>query len=309
MKKHICKYCGKEFETSQKLGGHVICCSKNPKYNEIVKNRVTTKHKNLNIKVYDIPCEICGTIFQIELSEKNYKLGNHKKTCCKKCAVALSIKNTDKAAKNKNISKTTKGRKMSDETYIKHYGNKSNCVETIVENDKVYKKRRKDIIRYCLECNSPIDFSVRSHQTKFCCDECKNKHWSRELSNKLKGKTGGYRVLSGNKKHKSGKYDGIYFDSSWELAFYVYCKEHNIDIKRCNVVRNYIYNDKEYKYYPDFIVNDKIIEIKGYITERTKCKIEYNPDVKVLYEADIKSCLDYCKEKYGEKFWESFYKS
>jgi glutathione synthase/RimK-type ligase-like ATP-grasp enzyme len=35
-KKHICKYCGKEFETAQKLGGHVSRCELNPKYKSTI---------------------------------------------------------------------------------------------------------------------------------------------------------------------------------------------------------------------------------------------------------------------------------
>jgi hypothetical protein len=33
-KKHICKYCGKEFESGIKLGGHVVGCKLNPKSKE-----------------------------------------------------------------------------------------------------------------------------------------------------------------------------------------------------------------------------------------------------------------------------------
>lgn len=308
-KKHVCKYCGKEFETSVQLGGHVVGCRYNPNFDNNIQRKLASKRKNMNIQIYEIPCAICGNIFTLELSEKNYTLGKYKKTCCKKCAVALSVKHTNTVAKNTKIINSTRGRKMSDSEYIKRYGNKQNCVETIIENNKKYHKRKdpKSEIRHCLECNSVIDFSIRSIATKFCCDECKHIHWRRELSNKLKGKTGGYRVLSGNKKHKSGYYDNIYFDSSWELAYYVYCKEHNIDIKRCDIVRTYIYDGKELKYHPDFIVNNEIVEIKGFITNKTQCKINCNPDVKVLFEKDIQHCLNYCKTKYGNNFWETLY--
>ena len=47
-----CKYCGKEFETKQKLGGHIIWCKENPnmnghsgfeKYNEDRKQSISSK--------------------------------------------------------------------------------------------------------------------------------------------------------------------------------------------------------------------------------------------------------------------------
>ena len=43
--KHICKFCGKEFETAVKLGGHVSRCKENPKYKETInKIQQTRKH-------------------------------------------------------------------------------------------------------------------------------------------------------------------------------------------------------------------------------------------------------------------------
>lgn len=60
-------------------------------------------------------------------------------------------------------------------------------------------------------------------------------------------------------------YDNTCFDSSWELAFYIYHKDNNIPIEREPFSYNFSLegSDKEYHYYPDFKVNDQIIEIKG----------------------------------------------
>ena len=48
-KKHICKYCGKEFETSVKLGGHVSRCSMNPKFNETIQKIGQKKNRTCTI--------------------------------------------------------------------------------------------------------------------------------------------------------------------------------------------------------------------------------------------------------------------
>ena len=65
-------------------------------------------------------------------------------------------------------------------------------------------------------------------------------------------------------KYKRYKFNEIYFDSSWEMAFYVYLKDHNIDFEyQPNIKFEYNFNNKIHKYHPDFKVNNEIIEIKG----------------------------------------------
>ena len=66
------------------------------------------------------------------------------------------------------------------------------------------------------------------------------------------------------KCHRSSyTYDGIKFDSSWELIFYIYQIDHNNTISRCDKRLEYEYNGEKHFYFPDFIVNGKLYEIKG----------------------------------------------
>ena len=66
------------------------------------------------------------------------------------------------------------------------------------------------------------------------------------------------------KYHKSSYvYDGIKFDSSWELIFYIYQVDHNNKIIRNDKKLEYEYNGKKHFYFPDFNVNGKLYEIKG----------------------------------------------
>lgn len=159
-----------------------------------------------------------------------------------------------------------------------------------------------------------------------------NKDYKNKISNSLKGKSigkastkekeqerrqkisktmqrnplaGGYRKGSGI--GKKGWYKDIFCDSSWELAFVCYYKEHNLNIKRCQEHRKYIFNNEEHIYIPDFITDDGIIEIKGYSNKQWKQKELQNPDIKVLYYKDVKIYLDYAISKYGDRFWEILY--
>ena len=81
-------------------------------------------------------------------------------------------------------------------------------------------------------------------------------------------KCGGYKERCG--RGKNGWYKGIWCDSSWELAFVIYHLEHNLYIERCHDIRTYEYNGKTYKYFPDFITDDGIVEIKGYYSDKSK---------------------------------------
>jgi len=160
-----------------------------------------------------------------------------------------------------------------------------------------------------------------------------NKEYKEKISNSLKGKSsgkaltpedelirkqkisetmkqnplaGGYRKGSG--RGHEGWYKGIFCDSSWELAFLVYHIEHNLYIERCKEKRKYIFEGKEHTYIPDFITSEGIIEIKGFKTKQSEAKRLQNLDIKYLYFNDIKYCLDYVINKYGDEFWKKLYK-
>lgn len=114
-------------------------------------------------------------------------------------------------------------------------------------------------------------------------------------------KGGGLRKMSG-RGHR-GWYKGFYCQSSWELAFVVYCLDHQIKIERNLKSFTYIFEEKEHKYYPDFYVNEEYIEIKGYKDKKCKAKIEqFTEKLRVLEKDDMKTYVDYVTEKYGENF-------
>lgn len=113
-------------------------------------------------------------------------------------------------------------------------------------------------------------------------------------------KLGGY--IKGSGRGKKGWYKGIFCDSSWELAYVIYCIDNNIPIKRNTVHRHYIWNNKQENYIPDFIVNNDIVEIKGYKSDRWLAKLKYNPDIKVLYKNELNKIFEYVINKYGKNY-------
>ena len=55
-------------------------------------------------------------------------------------------------------------------------------------------------------------------------------------------------------------YDNEYFDSSWELAYWIWCKTHKLSIARNH--QGFLLSNGSH-FYPDFIVDGNLVEIKG----------------------------------------------
>lgn len=98
---------------------------------------------------------------------------------------------------------------------------------------------------------------------------------------------------------KKGYYDNILFMSTYELAYYIYMRDLGHTIKRCDKRFAYYHNSKKHYYTPDFIVDNYIVEIKGYERFIDYIKYESVPNLKVLYYRQIKHCIEYVRDKYS----------
>lgn len=222
-------------------------------------------------RLYTFKCIKCGKEYTLELTDNCYNKGKYRKYCSRICA-------------NSRIH--------SDETKQKI---KSSIQQLVNENPDLFKRYKTFV---CKNCGKEFKTSdLRNiNGNRYCSNECKNE-W---LKHNWKHKVGGYRKGSG--QGKSGWYKGIYCDSSWELAFVIYHFDNNLQISRCLERRKYIFDNKEHIYIPDFVIDEGIIEIKGYKTKQWEAKEKQNSDVKVLYYEDMKQYLDYVKNKYGNDY-------
>ena len=110
------------------------------------------------------------------------------------------------------------------------------------------------------------------------------------------------------------------FDSSWELAFFIYNRDNGVDISRCYETFEYEYDSKIHHYTPDFKIGDKYIEIKGdymwsanglshiysgdseqKLVAKSKCMSDLG--VQVLLKGDIDVALTYCVDKFNDRHW------
>lgn|ERR1035437_2682319 len=124
----------------------------------------------------------------------------------------------------------------------------------------------------------------------------------KKISERMKVVGGGYRKGSGI--GKSGWYQDVWCDSSWELAFVLWCKIHNKTIVRNILPYKYELNGKHRKYYPDFIVDGKLFEVKGrrVMDDVISAKMAACPAVVLLLEAEMKPILAEIIEKFGSDF-------
>lgn len=114
-------------------------------------------------------------------------------------------------------------------------------------------------------------------------------------------------------------YDNNSFDSFPELATWIYAKDHGMSIIREPLKLEYIYDSKLHYYIPDFLINGRLIEIKGlqFFEDKDITKKMINPydssrnaiteakhqcmianDVKIVTELEYKVYVDYVVANY-----------
>lgn len=260
-----CKICNKEFIGRSKYGGHLVSI-----------HHVGVR-KFPRIKV-NKACPKCGLVFEVERkvngTENNPQRGEPK-YCSRKCA---------------------NGHEQSEEQ------NQARREKLSGENSPTYIDGRSKV-RYC-SCGRIISGNNKHDKCRWCL--LKDPQYRQKLSSNIsksgKGKSGGLRHGSG--RGKKGWYNGYWCDSTWELAYVIYCLDHDISILRNSQGFEYTFEGKSHKYYPDFILEDGLyLEIKGYMTEQNKEKIrQFRGRLEIIGKNEIKPYLDYVIEKYGKEF-------
>ena len=89
---------------------------------------------------------------------------------------------------------------------------------------------------------------------------------------------------------KQIEYDGVKFQGQWELDFYRWAKDQDLDPKRPNRSFRYVWNGERW-YHPDFYLPklDTYVEGKGYETDRDRAKWSQFPEkLVIIKEQQIK---------------------
>jgi hypothetical protein len=150
--------------------------------------------------------------------------------------------------------------------------------------------------------NKGKKLSWTSTKCKYCGNDIKHRNSEKKQYHFecWKKSSGGYRPGAGI--GKSGWYKGIWCDSSYELAWVIYQLEHNITFERNKQRFSYQWKGASKEYIPDFIKDDQIIEIKGYVDGQVKAKLQSVPNLKILFREDLNIEFEYVENKYGKDF-------
>lgn len=289
---------------------------------------------------FNFKCNNCNGIFTKR--KRRGKRGQTFNFLCQKCGREISnlkkygFKNVfssdliKEKIKNTNIlkynvdspSKNNYIKEKSRETCLKKYG-----VEYSFQS-----KNNKDKTKYTLLKKYNVEYIGQVKEIRNKASKARKKHKKSILLKMEKTCLQKYGVRhfaqskEAHKHHKSRYfYDNEYFDSSWELAFYIYCKDNNLNIIRNYDSFDYLYNNKTYKYFPDFKIDKKYIEIKGlqFFENKDTTKKMINPYNSLLNEkfeakhqcmiknniiiiTDIKKYLSYIKNRYSLDYLNKF---
>ena len=160
------------------------------------------------------------------------------------------------------------------------------------------KEYRQVVIQYGIK-HSFLKFRSHAAGVKNTLQTKGARKQSEETKAKMRLTCGGYRPGSG--RGKSGWY-GVWCDSTWELAWVVYNMDHGIYFERNTQSFDYVFDNKVWKYFPDFILADgTFVEIKGIEDDRHKAKISQFPHyIQVVNAQGILPYLVYATEKHGK---------
>ena len=229
------------------------------------------KHKNTNLKKYGVESVLQSEEIKEKIKETNferYGVENYaqtdeyknkvKITCLEKYGVEYYFQSDDK-------------KKKSKETCVERYG-----VESYTKTDE-YKEKTKqtNLEKYGVEYYFQSD-DKKKKSKETCVERYGVEHYSQT------SKFAKYH-------RKQIEYDGLTFDSNWEVIVYKYCKENNISCEyQPDIIFEYEYNDKKHYYHPDFLINGKLYEVKGdhfFDGDKMICPYNRNDYMDGLFEA------------------------
>ena len=300
-----CLTCGNDTTFINLTAGYRrFCCNLCVGLNKDIQNKKkTTTKKHFGVDWPTQSKEVQNKI--LESLESNYGVKNAFNIGLEK---SMINSHTDEAnLKRGNSLHNTKQELFKNDEY------KQKVIETYIKNNKQ---------RYGTEWTSNLSTVRQKISNTVRSEECQNKTKQTCLARYgVQHHTQSRHYIdSARKKYL---YNNTTFDSSWELALYIYAKDHNISITRCPCqIEYYDANNILHYYTPDFLLDNKLVEIKGnqffnekgelvniytktVCTDMMKCMKDNN--VTLLRYNDIKVYIDYCINKY-KKDWPSIFR-
>lgn len=127
----------------------------------------------------------------------------------------------------------------------------------------------------------------------------------KKISNKMKNNKNWVNSIDVSGRGKKGRYNGIFFASTWELAYIIFCIDNNISFIRNTKKFKYEFNNEIHYYIPDFILEDgTYVEIKGFRSKQWEEKEkQFTEKLKVIDKEKIGKYIEYAQKKFGVDFY------
>ena len=227
-----------------------------------------------------------------------------------------------------NVFKSPEIQKRIQTTILNKYGYKSYTQTSEYKIQVRETNLRKYGVPYYTQTEECWDKIKATNQEKYGADfgfqnkEILNK-WKETFKEKYGVENPSQVEEFQNKKTKRYSYKDLFFDSSWELAFFIKNEDKGIEYHSSSIT----YEDPEGKthsYYPDFKINNKLFEIKGshmidsqgnlidfygkgenqsLFTAKQRCMEENN--VVVISKKEIKPMIKEIKAERGADFFKN----
>ena len=266
LKLGLCPVCGKRCKFTKFNRGYLLHCSKD----------CAIKDKNTLIKRKETCINRYGVENAFQSNEKKQKI---KETLKEKYGVEHPLQSIEIRQKYKNTSKERYGvenysslsecRNKVKQTNVEKYG-----VEHFTQTPE-YKEKLKSVMieRYGVEHALQVkEFKQKAKETCIERYGVENYTQTQECLDKMQATCKKkYGVINysqtkewARKKQKRILFDGIYFDSSWEVIVFKYCKINNIPCEyQPNITFEYTYDNNIHHYHPDFLIDGNLYEVKG----------------------------------------------
>jgi len=309
MTKYICSCCGREFSRKKPLRelDTVWCkgCKVRKTHPEVLEQKralMLERNPSKDPKVKKLIAAKAVARFA-DADQKRDILSKRKQTNIEKYGYASASQNEE--VKQRNV------RSQLERTGYVGWQNKELQKEAqkLAHSEEAEAKRHET----CLE-----KYGVTHH---FQNKEILDKQWA-----SYQDRTGyDHPAHNPSVKHsiKGYEFEGIHFDSSWELAYYIWLRDNG---------KGFIYHppfyltylddeETQHQYQPDFLVEGRFVEIKGdhFFNEKGEPYNHYakafwwnkynallEHKVEILKFEEVKQYLRYVKEKYGKDYLRSF---
>ena len=201
-----------------------------------------------------------------ETTIKKYGVENY--SSLQECRYKVKQTNLEKYGEE-NFTKTTQYKESVHRTSLEKYG-----VNHFTQT-KEYKEHLRNVMKEKYGVEHALQVDKFKQKAKETCKERYGVEYASQseiIKDKMKQTTiERYGVENysqttewSHKKQKRIIYKDISFDSSWELEVFKYCEENNINcIYQPNITFDYEFDGMIHKYHPDFLINNKLYEVKG----------------------------------------------